>query len=137
MTLVNLSKKYGKSSAYFSVLKRVSREKFDFIFSFDKDREKSVEKYIQYVESLRNKIGDFFINDLETIKDKKDFLMGNGLYHCTNEHLSVRSFELILFGFNDPLSTQLKIIRKLQKVERIIENMRAKRRENEGAARAA
>ena len=52
----------------FSVMKIQNREKFDFIFSFDKNPDTSYEKYKEYVENTISKLQQITYDNKEDIK---------------------------------------------------------------------
>ena len=51
-TLKDLAIHYGFASSYFSVMKNTNQEKFNFVFSFDENKKRSLEKYIEFVSSV-------------------------------------------------------------------------------------
>lgn len=52
MNKSNLAIMCELDKSYFYVLRKRNKEKYDFIFSFDSDYKKSLDKYLEYVETL-------------------------------------------------------------------------------------
>lgn len=52
MNKSNLAIMYELDKSYFYTLRKRNKEKYDFIFSFDSDYKKSLDKHLEYVETL-------------------------------------------------------------------------------------
>lgn len=52
MNKTNLATTYELGRTYFFMLRKSNKKKYDLIFSFDNDYKKSINKYLEYVESL-------------------------------------------------------------------------------------
>lgn len=55
LSLRNLALDLELSHAYFYVVKKNQRDRFDFMFGFDDNRIKSIHMYLDYVKELRSK----------------------------------------------------------------------------------
>lgn len=78
----NLSILYNRCPSYFSQLKLNNPEKYDFIFSFDKNRVNSLKKYFLFVEKIVNKIS--YILNFYDNSDYGKFLKEIGLINHLN-----------------------------------------------------
>lgn len=52
ISLRKLGLKHGLSQSFFPMMKKDNKEKFNYVFSFDEDKEKSIEIYLNNTESL-------------------------------------------------------------------------------------
>ncbi len=107
-----LSKSFDLEKDYFAVLKHTNREKYNFIFSFDKDRKKSVLKYMNYIEELYSKVIDIFYSFDNPWK------FGIWASECKlYTHPSPTIMQITIFKiFDNYLSAQWNVVKKLEKI---------------------
>ena len=107
--LQKISQKYNKTDSYFSSLKMKCPDKFNYIASFDKDFDISMQKYAIHVEDLMNEMCNLYYR-YENRKNKlKNLLVDAKAYNCTAA--TVRHFEYAIFNIlEDPLSIKIGTI---------------------------
>ena len=63
MSLVDFSNEIGISKNYFYQIKRQSPNKYQYIFSLDSDKIKSIKKYVKYVEAILQQMEKILIDE--------------------------------------------------------------------------
>ena len=115
MNNIELSKKFNLSVSYFYVMKKLNAEKYEFVFGFDNNRLQSINKYIQYVETIKQQVNNI-ISKFDTNELNK-WLVSNGIY---NYGYSADSLFMMLYSERKTLlNHQLSDIRKFEKIVRI------------------
>lgn len=114
--VTKLSKQYNRSEDYFASMKVNCPEKFNFIFSFDKNPFKSVTKYCEHIQKLQNDIQYFLYEDEQEFK----LLIRKTYPNTKNVTMGFNSFMPVLFKI-DPLELQYRSILKLKEVKRLID----------------
>ncbi|MGB5791660.1 hypothetical protein [Poseidonibacter sp.] len=95
-----------------AVIKFNNIKKYNLIFSFDKDRLKSVIKFNKYIEDLHNKVIDIYYSFKCPWQFAK-WLKDNGIY----KHNNPTSSEVVIFKNNlKDLSITLEVINKLENI---------------------
>ena len=118
MTLRRLSIICGKDEDYFGVMKgERSRERFDFIMSFNKNKLTSVKKHERYIKKLFKRVEDI----LYCFKNKSQFskwLYENKIYNSKN--MGAEGICKILYeSTNDHLSLRVSLIRRFEKIVKL------------------
>ncbi len=98
---------------YFSVLKCTNKEKYNYIFSFDKyNRLNSINKYNKYVSNLIDKVIDIYYSYEKPYYFAK-WLKDNKLYSFS----CAQSIEKLLFKtYDNYLNSRLSVIDKLENI---------------------
>lgn len=105
----------GASRGYLSLVKCANIEKYNYIFSFDNDRVKSIVKYKKYIEEVYQKVQDIYYN-YDGVFGR--WLFENGFY----SHLSSQNFEKMIFKMGKGyLGCKLDSLRKMEKIIEVYE----------------
>ena len=114
-SLIPVAEYFNKDKNYFNVVKHVSREKFDFMMSFDKNPTNSVIKYTEYIDNLLAEAVKYRYK-FERPKDFGEFVLK---YKLTSgkrrENYLVMDRHLFKY-YDDYLSMQFAVVKKLQKM---------------------
>jgi len=107
-----LSRHFGFDKDYFAVMKTTNRAKFYYIFTFDKDKVKSVNKYIYYIEELYSKVIDIYYSF-----DNPSLLIGWLCRVGVYQNVMLVDFEKTIFKvFDSFLSVQFNIVKKFEDI---------------------
>ena len=114
---VRASRYFGKDYNYFSVVKKTTPEKFEFIQSFDEDLLKAVDKYDNYVQDLINKVTDIRYG-FDRDKDLFRWLVKIGVAKAESQSNNViRDLDGLLFNSKkDNLSVKFSQVKRLEKI---------------------
>lgn len=120
MTNYALSLHFGLNKNYFSVMRCNNIHKYDFIFSFDESKIKSINKFIRYIKNILIKmecILDFYSNKQwlygKKLGENKISLMNAKKQVYQEDCLSVYR---IRFSILDYLSISFLLIQRYEKI---------------------
>ncbi len=112
MTDREIEKRLGIKINRIAVIKFNNIKKYNLIFSFDKDRLKSVIKFNKYIEDLHSKVIDIYYS-FACPWQFATWLKDNGIY----KHNNPTSSEVVIFKNNlKDLSITLEVINKLENI---------------------
>jgi len=127
MKLTDLAIRYNKSRSYFYVMKKDHKDKYDLIFSFDKDNTKSINLYMEYVEILKADIQKIFF-EYEHRKDFGIFLIEHNFYENKEPNSVATQFEKGLFSSTEPLSEKITMLKKYERIREVYNEHKSNKR---------
>lgn len=117
LKLTLLSKYFNRCDSYFSAIKQIDKDKFDFIMSFDADRKKSVIKYFEFVGNLINNLQQEIYNNRELFID----VLPKAGYNYSKTHKTLSGFERSLFSIRmDFLGVRYKLLQRYIEIDNLI-----------------
>lgn len=109
---------FKKHLTYFSCLKYLNQEKYDFIFSFDSNRVISVKKYIAFTEDLINKMS--YVLNFYNAAEYGQLLNDTGLVKNKNYNQNYDKECLFVFRYREDCDYFDITMHHIQKYSKII-----------------